>query len=211
MRRNHERSGFTLIEVAIAASMLGAILLAGALISRQGLQMLETTNQETKVEDTVRRAANRILRELENTSAIVPDPDPAFVSDFVFTGVTGVLNGAPVPGDPSRLFWRLRPGEADDGVDNDGNGLIDEGEVVFTRDLGTADERTIVLVRGVPELLEGETLNGADDNGNGLIDEPGFCVVMEEELLVVRLTAASSAPNGRTTFRTIESGLRLRD
>lgn len=211
MKSCSRKSGFTLLEVVIAASMLGAVLLAGALISRQGLQVLESTNHETKVGDKVRKGADRILRELENTNAIVPTPDPAFVSDFVFTSVTGVLNGAPVTSDPNRLFWRLRAGEVDDGLDNNGDGLIDEGEVVYVRNLGTPTERTVVLVRGVPELLEGETLNGADDNGNGLIDEPGFCVVMEEELLVMRLTAASSAFSGRTTFRTIESGIRLRD
>jgi prepilin-type N-terminal cleavage/methylation domain-containing protein len=211
LKHSAKNAGFSLIEVVVASSLLGIILLAGAVVSRQGLQMLETTNQETRIEDKVRHAAERLVKELENTNAIVPDPDPAPVTDFVFLGVDGVVAGVPQPTDPARMFWRYQAGELDDGLDNNGNGLIDEGEIVFTRDFGLASERSIVLARGVPELLEGELPNGNDDNGNGLIDEPGFCVLKEEELLVIRLSVQGRSPQGRLTTRTIETGLRLRD
>jgi hypothetical protein len=79
-------------------------------------------------------------------------------------------------------------GELDDGADNNGNGLVDEGCLFWTRDVGEPSEKTHVIARGVREYLEGEEPNLDDDNGNGLEDERGFCLERVGEALVIRLT-----------------------
>ena len=60
--------------------------------------------------------------------------------------------------------------------------------VTWTRDLGTASQKTTVLCRGASLLAEGETLDFNDQNGNGLIDEAGFSVCREGNTLAIRLT-----------------------
>ena len=73
-----------------------------------------------------------------------------------------------------RFEFVYDPDEVDDGQDNNGNGLIDEGRIVWTRNVGAPDERSVVLCHQVREYLEGEVPNGLDDNGNGLVDEKGL-------------------------------------
>ncbi len=211
MRTSGSRSGFSLIEMAIAVSLMSVVLASAALVNRQGMRVFKVTQLQSNIEDRASRTASRLVAELENTNAILPVPDPFPVSDFVFQGIAGVVAGVVDPTDPARLFWRYSAGELNDGLDNNDNGLADEGEIVFTRNFGLPGERTIVLCRGVPELLEGETLNGADDNGNGLIDEPGFCVLQDGGMLVIRFSVAGRSTEGELTIRTMETGVRLRN
>lgn len=105
----------------------------------------------------------------------------------------------------TRVEFRLEPGEVDDGLDNDGNGLVDEGELVLVRDAGGADELEIVLANGVREHLEGELPNGVDDNDNGLVDERGITFERVGSDLRIRLTLETTGRDGRILTRTLET------
>jgi hypothetical protein len=105
----------------------------------------------------------------------------------------------------------LQIGETANGVDDNKNGLVDEGQLVLTRNNGQANQQSVVLAHRVAKLLEGETLNHADDNGNGLIDESGFCVFREGNLLRIRLTLQRSLRPGQIIQATVETGVRLRN
>ncbi len=212
IRSKNNRSGFTLIEFTIAASLLGVVLTSAALVSRQSMQAIRVSQVQSDLEDRGRRGAERLAGMLENTNAIIPAPSPAPLDDFIFTTITGIdADGDTTSTPPGRIFRRYATGELDDGLDNNGNGLIDEGEVVYTRNSGEPNEISIVLFRGVPELLGGELPNGADDNGNGLVDEPGFSVLQEGDILVIRLSIGAHSLEGEDAVRTIETGVHIRN
>ena len=101
-------------------------------------------------------------------------------------------------------------GEVDDGLDNNGNGLADEGVLLWTRDLGGAGESTHVICRGVREYLQGEEPNLDADTDNGLEDEPGYCLERVGETLVIRLTLERQVSDAGIQQRTIETSVKLR-
>ena len=110
-----------------------------------------------------------------------------------------------------RLAFEYDTGEVDDGVDNDGDGLADEGNLVLRRNDGLANEVRIVLCRGVAELFEGELANGIDDNGNGVVDEAGFNVHRVGDVLTIRLTVQDALGQGVILTRSLETSSRLRN
>jgi hypothetical protein len=91
-----------------------------------------------------------------------------------------------------RVEWRLDPGELDDGQDNDGDGLVDEGRVLWIASLGLADERTLVLVPSVARYHAGEVPNNLDEDGNGLVDETGLCFDFTDQVLRLHLSVETA-------------------
>jgi hypothetical protein len=110
----------------------------------------------------------------------------------------------------------IEPSETDNGADDDGDGLIDEGMIEFTRDLGAGTERIVRWARGVREYLAGENPNVADDNANGLTDERGLSFSLTGRILTIRLTlqavgAKGDGASGTVLSRTVETSVRLRN
>ena len=114
-----------------------------------------------------------------------------------------------------RLAFEYAPRVSNDGADNNSNGLVDEGRLVLTLDVGTPEERSVVLTNWVPELLEGELPNGIDDNQNGLVDERGFCIQRVADAagdaLLVRLSLQRRDANRRPLTKTIQARVRVRN
>jgi hypothetical protein len=213
--RPKTRAGFTLVEAAIAASLLVLLMSSAVMAARSGMGAFRTTQDASDAGVRARRALDRMVFELisADTGSLVPlfdNLDNDLGTDTLqFAKVTGLNGDDPTLGTPCRLDFVYAPGELDDGIDNDGNGLVDDGMVVLTRDVG-GDEQQVVLCRGVSERLEGEAANGADDNGNGVIDEAGFNVHVENSVLVLRLSVEQPSENG-TIVRTMSAAVRLRN
>ena len=154
----------------------------------------------------------RVLRELmpaAETTLWPQDPDGA--DALSFQTVVDVAGGAPVLGDERVLRSELSPVELDNGLDDDGNGLVDERIIVLVTDFGGPDERRMILVRNVREFLEGEDDNGLDDNGNGLVDEAGLSFDVENGSLTVRITVQSAVGAWEPQTETLEGTLTLRN
>ena len=96
-------------------------------------------------------------------------------------------------------------------MDNNGNGIVDEGLIALITDPGGAAERREVLARFVAARLEGEEENGLDDNGNGLVDERGFSLVREGRLLEVRITTLGADRADQPVPRTVRATVAIRD
>jgi hypothetical protein len=208
----NRRAGFTAIEAIIAASLFVILFSSAILAARGGLGAFRTTQGTGDAETRARRALDRAVFELMSTggSTLIPDPTTDFgTSALQFRQAIGVNGTAPLWSTDRSLVFEYAEGEADDGVDNDGNGLVDDGVLVFTRDVGGTNTR-VILCRGVRELLEGEDANGDDDNGNGVTDEAGFNVHREGDVLYVRLSLEEPVETG-TVIRTLETGVRLRN
>ena len=51
---------------------------------------------------------------------------------------------------------------------------VQDGTILWIRNPETANERSMVWTRNVPNLLRGELANGDDDNENNIVDEEGL-------------------------------------
>lgn len=207
------KAGFTLIEVAIAASILALLLASVGTFQAISQKASRTMVVRSDLERRADRALQTITRALRGAGVhtLIPDPTSAFGSDTItFQTPTGVSGAGVVSfSAPSRIALALDTGEADNGVDDDGDGRVDERALVITRDVGLASQTATTTCHGIGEWLEGETSNGLDDNGNGVIDERGFNVRRVGDLLYVRLTLESRTEDGQVLRCTTDTALVL--
>jgi hypothetical protein len=190
---NHARRGSTLIEVAVASSLLVVVGSTAILAARSTNQAYRTETAIAELERVGRQAMAEVEAGLRAADAGAVTPaavqSPFSSSSVEFARCTGFAGGAIQFGPPERLVFEQDPLDPDDGVDDDGDGTIDEGRLVWIENPGTAGEVRRVLAPWVAESAAREEQgNGVDDNGNGLIDEGGFSVVFEGSLATVRLT-----------------------
>lgn len=206
--------GYTLLELLIAVAILSVIGAATARVVSTTTEAYGTGQLATDVETRLGRTLDRIAWELRSCSPGVMLPTPAApfsTSSLTYQKPSGFLGGATNWGSPCRIEFRLEAGELDDGADNDGDGLVDEGDVVWVTNSGLVDESESVGCHGVSEFLEGEEDNLADDNGNGLEDEAGLAFDFEGDVLTIRLTLQKRSPDGTLITRTGETSVKLRN
>ncbi|MEM8710826.1 MAG: hypothetical protein AAGG01_07735 [Planctomycetota bacterium] len=204
----------TLIESLIAITVT-AILFGGVLQSmRAATGLMESTTAELEMDRKLRHLGQQIRSRLQNARGTTITPaiplaggpgNTPFESSLTFQSVEGWDAGMIVLGPEQQLFVRTERSEVDNGVDDDGDGLIDELQLVHVPDVASGVE--IVLSSGIVEFLGGETEDGTDENGNGLIDEPGFSVSNENGRLVVRFAIAGQAQDGTVVLRASEIGV----
>jgi Tfp pilus assembly protein PilW len=212
--RMRARAGFSLIEVVLALALTTGLLLAVTMTTRTASDAYEEGRVQDELTTRAHRTLERIAMEFASAGGDVLDPEPVLpmgATTMEYRQSQGYAGGEVQWGPVRSVGLQLAEGELDDGIDNNGNGLVDESSVVLTRDLGGADERSVVLCNGVPELLEGEEQNGADDNGNGLQDEEGLSFELQGNVLVVRLTLEKVTEEGRRVARTVQTSVRMRN
>jgi hypothetical protein len=213
-RRRGSRSGTTLLEVVIGASVITVLLgvLSAATLSAERAQAQSATLRD--LETRARRAVDRIAIELGGAgrAGLVPQPVAPLGSSTLAYQLNEGWTGSGVQWSAqTRIAHSPSPGDPGFGLDRDGDGIVDAGRVVWVRNEGLPDERSVVWVQGVSELAEGELANGEDDNGNGLIDERGLSFELAGDTLRIRLTLEHIEPDGRRILRTIESAVGLRN
>jgi prepilin-type N-terminal cleavage/methylation domain-containing protein len=217
VRRVHGRgrAAFTLVEMLISVAVLAFVLGAVGLVQLRSQAASKATMAKTMSEMRARRALDRVVNELSGVAHALVFPDPTTnlgTSTLTYQHPTGVDGTGTVTWDiPARLELQLAPGEIDNGVDDDSDGLVDERRLVLTRNFGTLNAQSVVLCSGIPRYLEGETANLADDNGNGLVDEPGFNVFRLGDLLTIRVTVEVPLGGGRVDMTTVQTSIVLRN
>jgi len=203
------RAGFTLLEmlvvVALASTFIGSLLAVG----RTSTRLCETGVTHANLESSARRALDQLSHELAGASAgslgTLPEA-PLWQEGIDFDRVESIrADDGRITWSAGRAEFRLDGGETDDGLDNDGDGLVDEGTLVLVQDAGGAGETAITLAHEVREYLEGELPNGLDDNGNGLIDERGVAFARVGRDLHLYLTLEGLARDGHRVTRTLET------
>ena len=200
-----------MVELVIAVALLVLLFTSAVLAARGGMGAFRATQDAGEAEARVRRALDRVAFELLSASAgdLLPNPTSDWTSSLQYARTVGLNGTTRVLANPDRLAFEYETGETDNSLDDDGNGLVDDGVLVLTRDVLGAEQR-VVLCHGVRERLEGEGANGADDNGNGLIDEAGFNVRRVGNVLFLRLSLEAAGENS-TIVRTLETSVRLRN
>jgi len=213
-RTSSGRSGFSLVETMFSLSVFSVVLGAVAAASLSSTDAFRMGMTESGLESQARQTLQRIAREVQNTGldAIQPEPLAPFGSPtLTYQLQEGFEDGAVVWGAARRIELRSDVSDEDDGVDNNSNGIVDEGMVVWVDSPGMLNERSVVWCRGVRELLEGEGPNGEDDNLNGLVDEGGLAFQLDGESMTIRLTLERPDHKGRMLTRTVETTVRMRN
>lgn len=207
-------SGFTLVETMIATTLLLFLFLAVAQTSSRASDAFDEGSAEHTLSTGTHRCLERITQTIEFADgSILAGLGAAGVDvDRVSFRVPRGWAGAAVEwSGVIRIFAELERGELNDGLDNDGDELIDELQVVQIENEGQPDERRTVLASGVAELFEGESANNLDDNGNLLRDERGLSFSASGNVVTVRLSCQRRDEAGRLLSKTAETAVRLRN
>ena len=213
-RTTGARAGFSLLEVAVVLALLSLVMGAIGMAGLSSVRAYRTGTLRVELDVQASRSARRLARELVGSSrqVLLPDPLAPFGTDTLdYQQSVGAAGGVIVWGPPLRIEFQYETGELDDGLDNNGNGSIDEGNLVWTQNPGAVNERSVIWCHGVRECLEGEIPNGLDDNGNGLIDERGLSIDRVGDKLTIRLTLEQRDVDGRLVTRTVETSVRMRN
>jgi len=190
--------GTTLVELMIYVTLLA--ILGGSVVLTVGTasNSVKVGTADSRVNSLATEAMDLVAARLAAASfdTLTPPP-PGATSTVEYRRVVDFAAGTAVLSNLERIEMQASPGDPDDGVDNDGDGLIDECRLVLVEDVGLPTERTIVISNWVREAIQGEIPgNMVDDNGNGLVDEGGFLLESDASSrgIVVRLTIEQRAP-----------------
>ena len=201
----------TMISMSILVVVLGSVLNA----TQKGQGAYEQQMADNAIQSKAGRGLNRVLLEMSGCRAASLNPNnplPPVGSDFIeFQRSEGYVAGAVQWGPVIRIGFELEDSEMDNGIDDDRDGLVDEGVVVRIENPRQIDEERRVLFRGVRRFLQGEAGNGGDDNGNGLADEAGLCFERDGNVLIVRLSLEGVGPSERLVTKTVESSIQIRN
>ncbi len=208
------QAGFTVVELAVSLLALALLTTGVSAVMGTSLQVWQSSQSTTTVEKEANHALDRVVALLawagkDGTLGEFEDTD--VVTSLPVRQSLGFVDGQPVWGPTTRIEWAPERGEALNGKDDNGNGLVDEGTVVEILNPGTTAATARVLVRGVAPLLEGELSNDLDDNGNGLVDEPGLLFVRKGNAVLVRLTLTRMGTDRKPFLRTMETSVSPRN
>ncbi len=213
-RQPFARRGLSLVELVLGMTLMSMMLGSIGSILVSSSRAWHAGQVESLLERNAQRTLNQVARELAPIGAqqLVPQPlAPLGSSSMRYHknqgfGPTGVVWSAPL-----RLEHRREAAELDNGLDDDGDGLVDEGELVWTRDDGLPTQQQVVWARGLCEYLEGELANGGDDNGNLLVDEPGLSFELVGSRLAIRLSMQAVDPDGVVLTHTAITSIGIRN
>ena len=206
--------GTTVLELIIAATLFSGIVAGGYTLLGSGVDAYDQGGTAVEVERHADRLLQLVVAEISQAGRDVTYPramPPNSSHTLTLQRCTGYTAGAKVWSTPTTLEFRHLPDELDDGKDNNGNGLIDEGMLVRVDDAGGPNERVTALGSYVREYMEGEEKNGTDDNGNGLIDEPGVSFDVVGDVWTVRITIERRDGNGRLITHTAQTSIKVRN
>lgn len=211
--KRQRQAGMTLYEITVSFTVTVIILGGMLVILQSSVASTRLTTARSLLDDRASSVVRQLAEELSQARAATMSPaDPPLGTDALeFQVATGFAGGSPVWGNTTRIEFQYSPDDPNDGVDNNGNGMIDEGRIVRRDDFGLLSETRTVLVTGVAEFLAGETANNADDNGNLLLDERGLSFERDGAELIIRLTLQGVTSNGVLLQRTVETSVTPRN
>lgn len=204
-----------MIEIMVSMTIASVLMSFIFMAQDSGQRVAARATHEDETQARLTRTVTRVASELRSVIDTLIWEDLSGLanetSTLTFQGVESLNNGVLVPGPVTRIEYVLEPGEVQDDLDNDGDGLIDEGSVVLTRDPAGPDEISVILCRNVREYYEDERLDFVDENGNGLVDEAGFHIQRQGDQLVIRLTVEDVDLRGDVVTKSAEALIRIRN
>ena len=213
--RRAARGGFSLVEILIAITFLVLLLSSIGMLSTASRDAFSRGTTVSAMELRTGLTSGGIQGELSlaMASSLPPAIQPGQrVPEITYMRAVGWQDETTITTPPRTLRFEFEPGEANNGADDDGDGLVDEGVLVLIEDVGLPTENRRVLARGLAEYAEGEVRNGLDDNGDGLVDESGFAIERMGAALEITVTLEQRPPGRDETIqRTLRSSILLRN
>ena len=213
-RPSPARAGFTVIEVVLGAFLMASMLLVAGLATDRCMALF----RQQRAVQGLTTSANRLLQRIASEVAFArrgslqpPTIETQGSSSLQYQRCLGVTGGAVQWSATCSLSWERESGEADNGQDDDGDGLVDEGQLVLLQDVGLASEQRIVLGHGLCEFMPGETFDGADEDGDGRIDERGLCFLLAGDVLTIQVGLQALDPDGHLLTKVVETSAFLRN
>jgi prepilin-type N-terminal cleavage/methylation domain-containing protein len=209
-----EPAGLTLLEILFSMTIFSIVVSAAYALLFTGVDTYGMGMTISELERHAARVLDQIVDELSVSGLETTSPKPAPPSSspsVLFQASAGFSAGTAQWAPARSVTLEYAPDDPNDGVDNNGNGMVDEGVVVLRENVGLGNERRIELTRWVREFLEGELPNGIDDNGNGLIDERGLSFDVSGDVWTVRLTLERRDSKGRVIVKTVETSVKSRN
>jgi len=211
-RHEHTRAGFTIIEILVSVSVLGIAFASISMVAQANMRAHSVGALEVSMESQVTDTVDRVIEELRlaGRETVTVGGTSNSIQYELPLGLSP-LDSSMMWDQPRLIRFEYEAGEINDGVDNNGNGLVDEGLVVLIEELGTVNERRLVLSRWVREVAAGELPNGIDDNGDGRIDESGFSLTRQGSTVSVHLTLERIVEHGPALQSSAETSVKLRN
>ena len=179
-----ERAGWTFVEVAMAVTMVVLVMGKAALVMQSALGLASDQTATMHQEDQARRVIDRIALAImgSDRDTLLPQVEDVHSTSIRYNCSLGLENGVVVWGEPEEVRlnddgdsveWRENPGTIDErqvvwtslvspllegetvnGVDDNGNGLIDEDGLSFV----VEGERVIVRLTIQRREVDGRTV-----------------------------------------------------
>jgi type II secretory pathway pseudopilin PulG len=211
------RGGFTLLETVITIAILVTILGLPTSILQSSSALFRRSSASAGQVEKARGVTDQITDFIARSSSARCGPIPvapnATTSSVLYTPAVGYGGGTQtVWGTDERIVFEYTVADPNDGLDNDGDGRIDEGRAVQIIDPGTINEQRRILTEDVAEWGAGEIPgNNLDDNGNGWVDEQGLAFGFAGESISVLLTLERVDPQDGLIVYSVERVLTFRN
>ena len=150
--RSTPRSGWSFVALALTVVLLSAAVGTVSMVSTSIAHTPRGERTRSELEESARLAVEEIAAILMEAriDSLSPDPRaPASTECLEFQRAIYRENQPPVWTDPERVEVLLDPGELDDGLDNDGDLLVDERTAFLVKNSGSENELRRVLAEGV--------------------------------------------------------------
>ncbi len=173
VRASDRALGFTLLEVIVASGLLALVMGNAVVLSLNVEDHLSHDVIRLTVDETCNRVVNRVSEQLRQ--AYPSSVDPTVLDDsatLTFRKVTGYSGGTVQLGPEHGFEFQPATGESDNGQDDNGDGRIDEGVLVYTEDGTSTVIAENVLGLGFTSAAGGISFSF----GVGLVDRDGNVV-----------------------------------
>ncbi len=187
----------TAMELVLALALLAIIALKASMVLTSANEAQQQDSAIMALEDQARRALDQIAYAVmgSDRDSLIPDPEsPIFSTSLRYSISLGVEDGEVVWDDPEEIGLSL-----------------DESQVIWRKNPGTAEELRVAWCNVVRPFLEGEIPNGTDDNGNGIVDENGLSFVVERDAVTIRLSVQRPGPQNQPISETVSTMVTVRN
>ena len=197
-RRWGTRSGFTLVEAAIALALLAIVMVNTLTLLDTNRKNDEANAEQLELQLLASQTLDRMvlaLVEADQELTIPQNAAPFSASLINYQTSLGMEAGIEILSDPSRIWLET-----------------DAEQVIWTLEPGEPDEKRVVWGRHVSDFLIDEVgANNLDDNANGLEDEEGLSFNIEESSVLIRLTLRKTDQNGKEITASAETRATFRN
>ena len=116
------------MELIVSVAILTVVMVPFGFVALSSSRAFSSLAQQSQVSSNAAAVADRLVEEISNGRLL--DPGNPNQSTYIrFDTVVDVVDGQPVYGDPIQIDLVATESSNTDGVDNDGDGIVDEGGV----------------------------------------------------------------------------------